>query len=224
MEICKEIIVPLAVAYNWPLVVLGIVFFWKPIQLLLKSLGELIERINTIKVGNTTYQLLGSPQKQSHETKKESSHENMQKEPLSVQNVSPQAAHSYSGYSNENLEHYRKYYQSLIVTEEEKIIAKQLSDAQLTKDQAIDLLIQNLAYANLNTVCWRINSTIFYEAKELLKHLNTKPVTIFDASEFLDGRIEYLLAYNLAVLQEDTLYISNMGREYLIFLTKIGIE
>jgi hypothetical protein len=64
-------------------------------------------------------------------------------------------------------------YQSPIVTDEERLIHQQLKD--IKSEEAVNILVKHLAYANLQMALSNIKDVIYYEQQEILHHLNTYP-------------------------------------------------
>lgn len=130
-----------------------------------------------------------------------------------------------------------KTYQSPLITAEEKLINEQLSSAGVTSEQAIDLLIYHLAYANLSIRLLNIDKLIFNEQIKLLSFLNiqNKPCPEVDLLTFYQEwrgtkETDYEFADFLNFLQCNRLItqsiggysIGLVGKEYLCFLIRVG--
>jgi hypothetical protein len=132
----------------------------------------------------------------------------------------------------------QKTYQSSIIHMEETTIKGQLIEAKLTSDQAINVLVYHLAYANLAIKLFAIDKLIFQEQVKLLLHLNTrfKPCPESDLLLFYDewktknpkadypfkSFLEFLSQQRLVFQNIDGYVIASLGKEYLAFLIKIG--
>ncbi|MFO9066396.1 hypothetical protein SC828_05040 [Legionella pneumophila serogroup 1] len=133
---------------------------------------------------------------------------------------------------------YQKAYQNIIITNEEQIIRNQLVEAKFSKDQAIDILIYHLANRNFLVKLLEIHRLIFPQQIRLLFFLNeqVEPRTSSDLLPFyqewvkISGGTEYPLQQFLNFLIQSGLMledlngyqISNLGKEYLAYLIRIG--
>lgn len=131
-----------------------------------------------------------------------------------------------------------KAFQSPIITNEENIIRSQLVDAGFKNEQAIDLLIQHLAYSNLLIGLLVIDRLIFPEQVKLLSYLNSqaKPIPESqlinfytewkeknkDADYTYQQFLKFLFDQRLILSQIDGYTVTPMSKEYLSFLIKIG--
>ncbi len=126
-------------------------------------------------------------------------------------------------------------YQSAFVTDEEKLIRKELEE--VTTEQACEVLFKHLAYANFVMRLFRIDKIIYPEQIKILRHLNTiKSCSKEDLSKFYeewlrgDGNSNYSFDSFLGFLFDEGLIneyrfmysIADLGKEYLVFLVKKG--
>lgn len=141
-------------------------------------------------------------------------------------------------YSSIKQAEFSKAFQSPIITVEEKIIKEQLLSAGFTSEQAISILIYQLANKNLINKLLTINNLIFKEQVELLIFLNSQfkpqPENLlyryyqvwFENNKESDykfhGFLNYLIKEKLISQCFEGYSIGEIGKEYLIFLVKIG--
>lgn len=141
-------------------------------------------------------------------------------------------------YDSNNILRLEKAYQSFVITTEENDIRNQLIDAKVSSDQAIDILINNLANKNLHIKMLVIHSMIYKEQIEILQYLNSnqnfvpenKLYEFYDKWHSKNSEINYsfndflnFLLNNRLVAQGIKGYgISHLGNEYLKFLVTIG--
>lgn len=132
----------------------------------------------------------------------------------------------------------QKTYQSSVIHTEETTIKSQLIEAQLTSDQAVNVLIYHLAYANLAVKLLAIDKLIFEEQVKLLLYLNTrfKPCSESDLLAFYEewkkknsavdypfrNFLDFLSQHRLVFQTLDGYTIAPIGKEYLAFLVRIG--
>lgn len=129
-------------------------------------------------------------------------------------------------------------YQSPIVTDEERLIHQQLKS--IKPEEAVGILVKHLAHANFQGALLSIHSAIYpnyFEQIEILKYLNTIPsCKDSDLHPFYDKWLNrggdryytfdrflgFLLDQKLIDDYRSTYAISALGKEYLMFLVKIG--
>lgn len=204
--------VELLISFKWPIVILiALWFFREHVRDILNSISSFSKRAKSIRYRNFDLDL-GS--------EIFSSRDNQQQ-------------------GNES-QHFKleKAYQSSIVTNEEKIIASQLAEAQLSPAQAIAILTNHLANANLIINMLKINGLIFEEQIWLLSFLNEqfKPCSEHDLFPFYErwlsrtgnkdysyvSFMDFLLRERLVAQSLNGYGISILGKEYLAFLVRIG--
>lgn len=134
---------------------------------------------------------------------------------------------------------YIKAFQSNEITLEENMIRHQLAESKMTEDQAINVLVQHLANANLLIKLLIIDQLIYKEQTKLLAHLNAqiKPLAESELLAFyeewknnLENNTDYTFKAFLDFLSQQRLIASGIdgysigpiGKEYLGFLILIG--
>lgn len=157
---------------------------------------------------------------------------------LSLGSVSQNVPADQMEYANAKHLELLKAFQSSIVTTEEVTIKKQLSEAKITSEQAINVLINHLANANLTISLLAIDKLIFPEQIKLLLHLNTQFAPIPETNLFhfyeewvnktklnnftFENFLGFLSQYRLIAQSIQGYSISVLGKEYLSFLIRIG--
>jgi hypothetical protein len=133
---------------------------------------------------------------------------------------------------------FSKAHQSQLITNEEKTIRSQLIDIGASHEQAINILIYQLANNIFLVKLLSIRNLIFPEQLRLLTYLNTciKPSSCSDLQHYYfewkertkntdymyDQFISFLSNHGLILWTMDGYIISLLGKEYLSFLIKRG--
>jgi hypothetical protein len=127
-------------------------------------------------------------------------------------------------------------YQSPVISKYKKLLRKQMTEAKLSPDDEIDILINLLANTRLNLFMLLIDKQLSEEQIGLLSYLNgkTTPIEQNQLLPFLKkGKskdihasfaqfLNILLASHLIAENVSSYTITPLGKEYLIFRVRIG--
>lgn len=132
-----------------------------------------------------------------------------------------------------------KAYQNQIITNEEEVIRKQISEAKLANEETISILINHLANSNFLVLVNVIDKIIYNEQIELLEYLNTHrnaPQSLDTLEQFFNkwqekskktsynftNFLNFLIEYGLIQQNMGGYSISSLGIEYLSFIVRVG--
>lgn len=125
--------------------------------------------------------------------------------------------------------------------ENEKLIRKDLKEKGLAEDtETVKVLVRHFAWAQLRALFESANSTIYGTQLEALKVMNgtSKPMSQDSLETFYDRArknfpniyedfsfnqwLSYLLGYSFIFLEDSGYKISQLGRDFLVYLTSTG--
>jgi hypothetical protein len=198
----------------WTLVILFIIYlFKKEFRVVISSFSEISKRISNIKHNDTEVSLTSGFD-------------------------SPEIRQSNVKAPNKKYFEFYNAHQSPIVTKEEIIIRNQL--VEFDAEQAVDVLVKQLAFKNMQVFLLFLNKTIYLEQVDLLKHLNNRLSSqSSELKSYYDNWLDnegdkhysfesflgFLIQKELIQEQTDGNYgITTLGKEYLKFLVDIGEE
>lgn len=129
---------------------------------------------------------------------------------------------------------------SLILKEQEGRIEKDIMDKKLNGDNLKKVLVRHLAISQILFYFEQINNVIWGTQIQLLEELNTKPVgeTKDDLKRFyeygaslypttyekyaFENYLSYLIVSQLITEKEGRYFITQLGREFLVYLVSSG--
>jgi len=140
--------------------------------------------------------------------------------------------------SNSKHSELKTAFQNTIITNDEKFIRSKLIEANLTPDDAINVLVNHLANTRLNIAMLWVDKTIYIEQIECLAYMNTQflPRPQSEIFSFYKKWLErtggnsypfeqflnFLLSHNLIGESVNGYTILPQGKEYLSFLIRMG--